>query len=133
MDGALKFTFEILTLQADGDRLSVTNPFQSVELSIWLHDTHFFAAKNAFPSRRGRRGMTRSSARKSAFSRSRARRASNDLNFPLSFSTPTTRLTNRTPAFSRRSLYSRCGSFVMRQIADERGSTRGYLIGLSTM
>lgn len=94
-------------------------------------DTNFFAVKNIFPSRRGRRGMTRSSARKSVFSRSKARRASNDLNFPLSFSIPTTRLINRTPASSRRSLYSRCGSLVMRQTADVRGSTRGYFIGLS--
>jgi hypothetical protein len=94
-------------------------------------DTNFFAVKNIFPSRRGRRGMTRSSARKSAFSRSKARRASNDLNFPLSFSIPTTRLINWTPASSRRSLYSRCGSLVMRQMADVRGSTRGYFIGLS--
>ena len=75
--------------------------------------------------------MTRSSARKSAFSRSKARRASNDLNFPLSFSIPTTRLINRTPVSSRRSLYSRCGSLVIRQMADVRGSTRGYFIGLS--
>ena len=87
--------------------------------------------KNIFPRRRGRRGMTRSSARKSAFSRSKARRASNDLNFPLSFSIPTTRLINRTPASSRRSLYSRCGSLVIRQMDDVRGSTRGYFIGLS--
>lgn len=99
--------------------------------SLLSGKTNFFAVKNIFPSRRGRRGMTRSSARKSAFSRSKARRASNDLNFPFSFSIPTTRLINRTPAFSRRSLYSRCGSLVMRQTADVRGSTKGYFIGLS--
>jgi hypothetical protein len=131
VNGTFQFTFEILALKAHGDGLPVARArlFNGVSVSS-LHNTHFFAVKNIFPSRRGRRGMIRSSARKSAFSRSRARRASNDLNFPLSFSMPTTRLMNRTPACSRRSLYSRCGSFVMRQIADERGSTRGYLIGL---
>ena len=100
--------------------------------SYMLRTAYFFAVKNIFPRRRGRSGMTRSSARKSPFSRSSARRASNGLNFPFSFSTPTTRLMNLTPACSRRSLYSRCGSLVMRQTAESRGSTRGYLTGLST-
>ena len=90
-NGALKFTFDILMLETYGDRLPVTRPFdQSIYYTI-----HTFRNENAFPSGRGR-GMARSSARKSTFSRSKAWRVSNNLNFP------------------------RCVPFVTRQIADDR-------------
>lgn len=74
--------------------------------------------------------MTLSSARKSPFSFNNSRRASNALNFPFNFAIPTTRDINLMFLLSRRSLYSRCGSFVIKQIDVVLGSTRGYSIGL---
>lgn len=92
--------------------------------------TYFFAWKNALPSSLGRRGTTRSSARKSPFSRRSIRRASKGFHLPLSFSMPTTRETNLTLFSASRSLYSRCGSLVIRQMPELRGSMSGWASAL---
>jgi hypothetical protein len=91
---------------------------------------HFFAWKNFLPRSPGSSGTTRSSARKRPFSCKSSRRASNGLNLPFSFVMPTTRLINLMPCDSRRSLYSRWGSLVIKHTGVVRGSTRGCLIGL---
>ena len=92
--------------------------------------THFFASKNFLPNNPGSKGTTRSSAKNKPFSCRRSLRASNGLNFPFNFVMPTTRLINLMPCESSKSLYSRCGSFVIKQTEDVRGSTRGCFKGL---
>ena len=92
----------------------------------------YFLALNHFePRRRGKSGMTRSSARNMPFSLRRSRRASYALNFPFNFSSPTTRDMNLMLCRSRRSLYSRCGSLVIKHTPDVRGSTRVCFRGLN--
>lgn len=93
-------------------------------------DTHFFALNHSFPNNLGSRGITRSSARKRPFSLNNRRRASNPLNLPFNFSIPTTLEINLMLLASRRSLYSRWGSFVIKHTAVSRGSTRGCSRGL---
>lgn len=92
--------------------------------------THFLASNHLLPKSPGNKGMTRSSARNIPFSLSSIRLASKGLNFPLNFVMPTTRDINLIPLDSKRSLYSRWGSFVIKQIGDVRGSTSGCTIGL---
>lgn len=74
--------------------------------------------------------MILSSARNIPFSLSSIRRASYGLNLPLSFDIPTTLDMNLIPFPSNKSLYSRCGSFVIKHIGVVLGSTSGCLIGL---
>lgn len=95
--------------------------------------THFFASNHLLPRSPGRRGVTRSSARNKAWSLSSILRASYGLNFPLSFVMPITLDINLIPWVSSRSLYSRWGSFTIRQTADDRGSTSGWTIGLGAI
>jgi hypothetical protein len=94
--------------------------------------TYFFASNHIFPSSLGKSGMIRSSAKNKPCSRRSCRLVSNGLNFPLSFSSPTTRAMNLIPSASSLSLYSRWGSLVIRHIGVVRGSTIGYLMGLET-
>ena len=92
--------------------------------------TYFFALKKAFPRSFGNSGITRSSAKNKPFSFKSILRASNGLNFPLSFSTPTVLEINLMLCDSNRSLYSRCGSFVIKHIGVVRGSISGWDNGL---
>lgn len=101
-----------------------------VQMEKCKRQTHFLASNHFEPSNFGSNGMTLSSARKSPFSFNNSRRASNALNFPFNFAIPTTRDINLMFLLSRRSLYSRCGSFVIKQIDVVLGSTRGCSIGL---
>ena len=86
---------------------------------------YFLALKKAFPRSFGSNGITRSSARNKPFSLRSILRASKGLNFPLSFWIPTTREINLMLCVSNKSLYSLCGSFVIKHIEDVRGSMRG--------
>ena len=87
--------------------------------------TYFLALKKAFPRSFGSNGITRSSAKNKPFSFKSILRASKGLNFPLSFWMPMTLETNLTLLDSSRSLYSRCGSFVIKHIEVARGSISG--------
>jgi hypothetical protein len=87
--------------------------------------TYFLALKKAFPRSFGSNGITRSSARNKPFSLRSILRASKGLNFPLSFWTPTTFEINLMLLDSNRSLYSLCGSFVIKHIGVVRGSISG--------
>lgn len=87
--------------------------------------THFLALKKALPRSFGSNGMTRSSARNKPFSLRSILRASKGLNFPLSLLIPTTREINLMLFDSNKSLYSLCGSFVIKHIGVVRGSMRG--------
>lgn len=128
LDGPLELAFEIFARQTDRDGLSTRRV--NWHARTLQKPTYFLASNHFEPSNRGRRGITRSSARNMAFSFNSSRRASNALNFPLSFSTPTTLDMNLMPCRSRRSLYSRWGSLVIRHTPDVRGSTTGYFRGL---
>ena len=94
-------------------------------------DTHFLASNHLEPNNFGNNGIIRSSARNRSFSLRSILLASNALNLPFNFSTPTTLEMNFMLCVSRRSLYCRCGSLVSRHTELVRGSTRGWTMGLS--
>ena len=94
-------------------------------------DTHFLASNHFVPSNFGSNGIIRSSAKNRPFSLRSILLASNALNLPFNFSTPTTLEMNLILCVSRRSLYCRCGSLVSRHTELVRGSTRGWTMGLS--
>jgi len=92
----------------------------------------FFASNHFEPNNFGNNGMIRSSAKNRPFSLRSILLASNALNFPFNFSSPTTREINLILCVSRRSLYCRCGSLVIKQTEVVRGSTKGWTIGILT-
>lgn len=81
----------------------------------------FLASKKILPSSLGMDGMILASHKKISCAFINARRASNGLCFPLSFSRPTTRSINLMLCAARRSLYSRCGFLTNRQTDDFGG------------
>ena len=129
-NSTLEFTLQILARQAHRNGLSILAASQYGRTHDRGQHTCFLASKNFLPRRPGSNGTTRSSARKRSFSLRSKRRASKGLNLPFSFVTPTTREMNLMLFASSRSLYSLCGSLVMRQTGEVRGSTRGCARGL---
>ena len=127
---ALKLALQILARHADRDRLPVHR--YKATPRTYHYAAHFFALKKIFPSNLGSSGTTLSSARKRPFSFSSKRRASNGFHFPFRCRMSTTREMNLIPSRAMRSLYSRWGSFTMRQTGLVRGSTIGCLTGLES-